>query len=605
MKNCIIIIIVILSSMATAGVSDSTRITHADPTRIDALEFKNTHIQDIVRAIADRYRVNILIDDRVDKRLTIHLYHISVKEAIETIARKAGLQVQRKGSVIDLSLPADPEPPPDPPPDIRVDKGLLTVDILNTDLTTVTRILSEQCPFNIVPDRGVHGTLTSYFLEMPLDPGLETLFQTNGFRLYKRNGVRLVSRGMLQSEKSASSNDFWVQVTDSMVSIEAMGASIRDILHEISLQLDLDLIVYGKVDGTINARCHHLKLSEALHFLFKSTPFTFRRENKVYVIGDRSAEGFSSSKLLRLQHMKADEVLELLPSAIKEQARVKLVKEHNGLMVIGTDEIIRDTESFVNKIDHPIPQILIEALVVDYNRSEISEFSLEAGIGEPDSTNPLSWIFPRVEARANGEYINSQISLYGPRWNIPQVGKLPSDFFVRIKALEKHGIANIRSRPQIATLNGHTASISIGTTQYFILKTNTPYQSPNQIYVQESQRFETIKAEMLLKITPWVSASGEITTEIHPEFSTPRGNLDAEQPPTIDHRILDSTVKLRDGETIVLGGLIQEIDTSDHDKWPILHRIPILGSLFQSRSSNKSTTELMIYVTPHLSDTGR
>jgi type IV pilus assembly protein PilQ len=104
-----------------------------------------------------------------------------------------------------------------------------------------------------------------------------------------------------------------------------------------------------------------------------------------------------------------------------------------------------------------------------------------------------------------------------------------------------------------------------------------------------------------LTITPWVSASGEITTEIKPEFSTPK-NFDNENntPPIIDHRILESTVRLRDGETIILGGLVHTDDSESHYKFPILGDIPGLGQLFRNRSKNKSKTKLMIYITPHL-----
>ena len=76
--------------------------------------------------------------------------------------------------------------------------------------------------------------------------------------------------------------------------------------------------------------------------------------------------------------------------------------------------------------------------------------------------------------------------------------------------MENEGKANVRSRPQIATLSGHTASISIGTTQYFILRTETPIPGSNQVVLQESERFETIKAELKLEVTPWVTATGEI-----------------------------------------------------------------------------------------------
>ena len=166
--------------------------------------------------------------------------------------------------------------------------------------------------------------------------------------------------------------------------------------------------------------------------------------------------------------------------------------------------------------------------------------------------------------------------------------------------MEKVGKAIIRSQPQIATLNGHPASIKIGTTQYYILETERPMVGGNQVFNQVSQRFEKITAEVSLEIVPWVSASGEITTEIHPEFSTPLGTLDSNIPPTINHRILDSTVRLRDGETIVLGGLIQTMESETRDKFPILGDIPILGRLFQNKSHNNSKSELMIYITPHL-----
>lgn len=118
--------------------------------------------------------------------------------------------------------------------------------------------------------------------------------------------------------------------------------------------------------------------------------------------------------------------------------------------------------------------------------------------------------------------------------------------------------------------------------------------------LQESERFETIKAEMILKVTPWVTATGEIVTEIHPEFSTPKNGLDPKVPPTIDHRVLDSTVKLKDGEIIILGGLIQEFDTESINRFPVLGHIPLLGKLFQSRSYQKSSAELIIYLTPHV-----
>ena len=111
-------------------------------------------------------------------------------------------------------------------------------------------------------------------------------------------------------------------------------------------------------------------------------------------------------------------------------------------------------------------------------------------------------------------------------FGLGKIVRLPDDFFARIRALSVEGRASIRSRPQIATLNGHTASLTIGTTQYYLLRSQTPYQSPSTVLLQQSQRFEKIEANVVLDITPWVSASGEITADIRPEFSAPVGEFD-------------------------------------------------------------------------------
>ena len=103
-----------------------------------------------------------------------------------------------------------------------------------------------------------------------------------------------------------------------------------------------------------------------------------------------------------------------------------------------------------------------------------------------------------------------------------------------------------------------------------------------------------------MEITPWVSASGDVTVDIKPEFKTPVGSLSSEVPPTINSRILDSTVRLKDGETIILGGLIQESNVDNVNKVPILGNIPLLGRLFRNKSTSTIKSELVVFVTPHV-----
>ena len=97
-----------------------------------------------------------------------------------------------------------------------------------------------------------------------------------------------------------------------------------------------------------------------------------------------------------------------------------------------------------------------------------------------------------------------------------------------------------------------------------------------------------------------MTESGDVNAEIRPEFSTPVGVLDPGVPPTINTRQLETTVRLRDGETIILGGLIQESQMTEQSMIPILGRIPLIGRLFRSRKTSRRKSELVIYITPHV-----
>ncbi len=584
--------------------NDSTRTTLLTSQIITVLDFKNTDIKDIMRALAEKYDINIFVQDAIDKRITVHLTNISVDQAIQFMVDQCQLLLEQEGTIYKLKLP-EPEPDPPPPPlRIFMENGLLTVDVNNEPLDRVIRLIAEKSGKNIVLANGVSGYISGFLQSIELEEGIRSLATINGFSLRKQESLYVIDWGILQDTQKSGQRTgrFWVNAKDSLLSIDFVGVQLADAVREISNHLGIDIIIYGEIKGMITAKCSDHPIEEVLNLLFKGTNYTFRKKGRIFLVGEKTVQGISSTELIQLKHMKVEGLTEILPKRLTSEAGVQIIKEHNGIMVTGSQEIISEARDYLNQIDKPIPQILIEAIVVDFNTADLREFSLDAGLGSPDSSKVSSFrqLFPFVEQTADGDYLNAQIDLYTPRWGLPQVGRLPSDFYLRIKALEQESKAKIRSRPQIATLSGHTASISIGTTQYFILETNTPYPATNNIYVQGSQRFETIKAEMLLEVTPWVSASGEITTEIHPEFSTPKEHLDPNVPPTIDHRILNSTVRLRDGETIILGGLIQDMDSKSYEKFPILGDIPLLGYLFRNHSKNNTSSELMVYLTPHL-----
>lgn len=584
--------------------------------KVGNLNFRDLDIRDLLRGIGREYNLNLIVDNNINKRATIRLADIPIIEAVIYICQEHGLRLEQTGQVFRIKNYNPPVVEPQPViPDISINQdSLLTFDLKGEGLDIVMRTLSQKTGENIVIRNGVSGTVNGFLQDVPFEIGLQTILSNNGFTMREKDGIYIIDRAGMRSNQQEGGNRqaFWVNVDGGKISMDVVNASITDLIREIGFQMEVNMITYQLPSGTITAKINDLTLEDTFAYLFRGTNFTYRKEQDIYIIGDKNISGIATTELLRLKHIRADVVIEMIPQNILQGASVQVVKEQNGLMVIGTNDIIFELKSFINEIDYPTPQIMIEAIVIDVNTSDFFELGVTLGKGAPQDSsilNPFAIFGSRggdgrqsggLILQGDGETANNWFGAGGNLFGIKNLGRLPKDFFFRIQALSQEGVVNMRSRPQISTLNGHTASIEIGTTQYFILRSTTPLQSPNQIVTQETERFETIEANVSLEITPWVSSSGEVTAEIHPEFNTPVGSFNSEVPPTINSRVLDSTVRLKDGETIILGGLIQDVESVKLNKIPILGDIPIIGKLFSNRQTDKSKSELIIFITPYV-----
>jgi type II secretory pathway component GspD/PulD (secretin) len=218
-------------------------------------------------------------------------------------------------------------------------------------------------------------------------------------------------------------------------------------------------------------------------------------------------------------------------------------------------------------------------------------------LGDASKVASAETIYPAVNQVVNGNQIED---FFDGLPGLKDVVSLPKNFVAQINALEREKILKVRSRPQIATLNGQTASLTIGQTQYFLLKSETDFNQNQSSTSRSTERFEKIEADVKLTVTPYVTGDGEVTCEILPDFSEPSGSFDANIPPTINRRSFKSTVRLRENETIILGGMIKETENDVHTQLPFLGSIPYLGWLFKNVTHVTTRSQLMIFVTPHI-----
>jgi type IV pilus assembly protein PilQ len=175
------------------------------------------------------------------------------------------------------------------------------------------------------------------------------------------------------------------------------------------------------------------------------------------------------------------------------------------------------------------------------------------------------------------------------------IADLPDGFRVTLEALVSKRRARVRAAPRIATVSGQWASFFVGTQRYL----RQPVEMP------DGNISNYIDAGVRLNVAPWTGDGQEIICDVRPEVST----LSAPDPitglPEKATRTANTTVRVRSGQTIIIGGLQQEEERVVRSKVPVLGSLPLLGNLFRSRNIFRSKTDLVIFITPCvLSQTG-
>ncbi len=183
-----------------------------------------------------------------------------------------------------------------------------------------------------------------------------------------------------------------------------------------------------------------------------------------------------------------------------------------------------------------------------------------------------------------------------------------------IKFLKTQGNVKAISNPKIMTLNNQPALISVGSEYFYKIQQTTQQQSSGGGVAStlENDVVSSVFAGILLDITPEIDDNGLITLKVNPSLSETRQDIASDEdgatrdvPPDLNRRQLSSVVSVRDGERVILGGLIQSKDSINENKIPLLGDVPILGWLFKYQEKINTIEELVIVIEPHIIKDGK
>ena len=263
----------------------------------------------------------------------------------------------------------------------------------------------------------------------------------------------------------------------------------------------------------------------------------------------------------------------------------------NALLILATPEDYEMMRAALAKLDTVPLQVLIEASIIEVSLKD------ELGYG-------VEWFFKNNFERGNVtggrgtlDLGSPGITAFSPSFSYTVLDNI-DQARIALNALEQVTQVNVLSSPSLMVLDNQTAYFNVGDEIPVPARQSVSNINPDSPTVNEIQFRQT---GITLSVTPRVSTSGLVTMEISQEVSnavsTTSSDIDA---PTIQQRQLESTVAVHSGETLVLGGLIQETESNAESGIPLIRRIPLLGKLFGETKKEQRRTELLVLITPRV-----
>jgi len=274
---------------------------------------------------------------------------------------------------------------------------------------------------------------------------------------------------------------------------------------------------------------------------------------------------------------------------------VQADEDTNALVVMTSPSNYEKIKKVIDDLDKPVPQVLIKVLIAEVTEDASMDLGTEFSFLNNWSEKGIS----NIEAGSAFDVPATLADLSSGGW-ATLVGK---KFDVKIKALAETGKLNVLSKPYILATNNQEATMTIGSSVPYITDTRT---------TDSGQTINTISYEdigIILTVTPVINDEGLVTMDVTQEISSISDTTIAISS-TVDATVFNkrtSTNRIiaRNGQTVVIGGLMQDTKTKSSTKIPLLGDIPILGALFRENASDNSKTELLIFITPTVAATDK
>jgi type IV pilus assembly protein PilQ len=367
------------------------------------------------------------------------------------------------------------------------------------------------------------------------------------------------------------------------ISLNAQDASLSEVIKVMADRSGMNFVASeGVAKARISIILNKTPVSEAIDLLVRAAGLSYEIIGNSVLIGDGSKlkdEVGQSGYVIGLNYADADEVAIMLGDLTKS---IKVDRGGNRLIAYASPRVINEISRIVRAVDHPHTQVLLETRLLEVSVDDDNRYGIEWGNLSPISSGVG---FPEVPA-ARG-------------WQLTGGKRLPISVPIALDLLIQNGDAKVLMNSKLTTTNNREASLLIGEKIPYVIQSyntsSTSSSSGPNLQVQKEE------VGVKMKMLPHVNDDGEITLTLEPEVSSIAGfkgpNADL---PLIKVRTTKTTVRVSDGQTIFLAGLLTEEENTQETRIPILGQLPVIGALFTHTVKIKRKSNLIIEIKPKI-----
>lgn len=381
--------------------------------------------------------------------------------------------------------------------------------------------------------------------------------------------------------------NFFVEASDNF-SLHVQNAPLQQVLQSLAELSGKNVVIPGDLKGTVTASIDNVTPEEALNSLLLMNGLIIKNEGSTMIIYNAKSESDSAKtiKTFKLSYGKSNEIANELKN-LTDNVQVASDVGTNSVIVNATPRAMSELEYIIKALDIPEKQVKVEAEVLAVNRSYAKDLGIDwqfkSLTGQVEQRNVYD-----KSSKTKTSYLKIPEDYAGISYGKSITGNPYTFFFqAKLNALLSDGKAKILAKPNVVTLNGRTAEILIGS--------KIPVLVEHMENGTKTTSIEYKDAGIKLTYTPNVSKNSEITADIIAEVSTPY-LVPEMKAYRIVTRQAHTTVRLKSGDMLTIGGLIDKEEANNIRKVPVLGDIPILGKLFQTETESKEEFEIIIII---------